>query len=195
MPPAGDAFHQRLRVLYDPVGYLPGCTNAAATLAGERRSALNVALIRLHALPAYAQSTPASMRWTQRLLRGWDAIPAAAFLLACSAWGEEHLVRLPAFRSFEPHVHLFLQLGVPVFAAMDPDLPMTRFALTGWGGACLLASLPDLPPWLRARIALRFPTSPAAHRLPAAHAGDLLCFSMALAHAQKDPGFSRSFCP
>lgn len=195
MPRAADALQQRLRVLYDPVGYLPGWRAVAATLTGEQRSALNAIVIRLHALPSYDVPAPGALQWTQRLVRAWDAIPVAAFLLACTAWGEDRLAALPLFRKFEPQVHAFLQLRFPVFAALESDVPTTRAALAGWGGACLLAALPGVPPWLHARIAVRFPALPAVCRLPMAHAGDLSCFSMALAHAQKDPGFRRSFLP
>lgn len=195
MPLPSEFVHQRARVLYDPVGLLPGWRDAAATLTGERRSALNAALIRHLALPDYAPPTPEQAQWTQRLLRGWDAIPAAAFLLACSAWGEQRLAGLPAFRRFEPQVHAFLQHRLPVVPPMETDVPATRAELVDWGGACVLASLPALPAWLHARIALRFRALPAVLRLPTAQPGDLLCFSMALSHAQKDSGFSRSIRP
>lgn len=195
MPLPSDFGHLRARVLYDPVGLLPGLRDVAATMTGERRSALNAALIRQLGLPDYAPPTPEQAQWTQRLLRGWDAIPAAAFLLACSAWGEQRLAALPAFRRFEPQVHAFLQHRLPVAAPVECDLPATRSELVDWGGACALASLPALPDWLHARISLRFHALPAVSRLPSAQPGDLLCFSMALSHAQKDSGFSRSVCP
>lgn len=195
MAPPADALQQRMRVLYDPVGYLPGCDALAATLTGERRSALNATLIRLHGLPAYEPPAPPAVHWTQRLSLAWDAIPAAAFLLACAAWGEARLAPLPVFRKLPPQAHAFLQLDVPVFDAMEPDTPATRDAITRWGAACLLASLPDVPRWLRARLAARFDALPTVCRLPVAQSGDLLCFSMALAHAQKDSGFRRSLLP
>ena len=195
MPLNTDVFQQRVRVLYDPVGSLPDWSAVASTVGGERRSALNAALIRLQDLPPYVPPTPDQVPWMQRLLRGWDALPAAAFLLACSAWGEARLSGLRAFRSFEPQVHAFLQQRLPVAPALEAEMPATRRGLTGWGGACLIASLPALPDWLHARIGLRFGPLPSVCRLPPAHAGDLLCLSVALAHAQKDPGFSRSFCP
>lgn len=194
-PMPSDISHQRIRVLYDPVGTLPGWGDAAATLTGERRAAVNAVLIRQFALPGYASPTAAQAQWTQRLLRGWDAIPAAAFLLACCAWGETRLAGLRAFRKFEPQVHAFLQHRIPVAVPLETHVPKTRSGLADWGGACLLASLPALPAWMHARIGLRFGALPSVRRNPAARPGDLLCFSMALSHAQKDPGFSRSFCP
>lgn len=183
---------QKLRVLYDPVSYMAGWHDVGSSLTAHGRSVLNDVLVHRHRLSAFAPVTAEQAHWVQRLLHGWQAIPAAAYLMACSLW-RDRLAGQRLFQQFEPQVHAFLLYEFP-HTHLDGDPPASRQALIDWGGACLPRLIPHLPSWLGDRIALRFHALPPGVPEPLLTSDDLIRFSMALAHAQKDPRFCRSLC-
>ncbi|WP_368566240.1 hypothetical protein [Pseudoxanthomonas sp. UTMC 1351] len=183
---------RKLRVLYDPVSYMVGWHDVGPSLTAHGRSVLNEVLVHRYALPPFASVTADQARWVRRLLHGWDAIPAAAYLMACSLW-RDRLAGQRLFQQFEPQVHAFLQYEFP-HTRVDGGVPSSRQALIDWGGACLPRLIPHLPPWLSGRIVLRFHALPPGVPEPILTSDNLIRFSMALAHVQKDPRFCRSLC-
>jgi hypothetical protein len=185
---------RQLQVLYDPVSYMAGWEDVGPTLTPHGRSLLNEVLLHHHALPPYVPVAAEQAHWTQRLLRAWDAIPAAAYLMACSLW-RDRLAGQRLFQQLEPQVHAFLQFEFPHTPLGQGELPSSRQALMDWGGACIPLVTPEVASWLTCRIALRFGALPPGLPEPTLSANDLTRFSMALAHAQKDSRFCRSLRP
>jgi hypothetical protein len=184
---------RQLQVLYDPVSYIAGWEDVGPTLTAHGRSLLNEVLLHHYALPPFAPVAADQSHWTQRLLRAWDAIPAAAYLMACSLWRDQ-LAGQRLFQQLEPQVHAFLQFEFPRTPMVRGEQPSSRQALMAWGGACI-ALVPAVPTWLSCRIALRFGAAEAGLPEPTLSAADVTRFSMALAHAQKDSRFCRSLRP
>jgi hypothetical protein len=180
--------------LYDPVSYLAGWEHVGPTLTAHGRSALNEVLLRQHGLPPFTPIAPEQAQWVRRLLRDWEAIPAAAYLMACSLW-RDRLAGQRLYQHLPAQAHAFMQFEFPRVRLPPGGPPVSPEALINWGGACIPQVLPELPSWLGRRIALRFAALPPRLPEPTLTPDDLIRFSMALAHAQKDPRFCRSLRP
>lgn len=174
------------QVLYDPVGYFRPWRPHAAGLSAAQRSALNGWLARQHRLPVPALHDVEQPSAPGRLIKGWQRLPAVAWLLACGAHrrsllGSRLLLRQP------PMLHAFLMLETPTVAGTST---LSADVLLGWGAQYLQQGLqPHLPAWLVARIGLWFaglpePASPPPlARVPF----DMGCFWSAWTHAANLP--------
>lgn len=168
------------RIAADPVAYHHRWRDAAGALQGNRRSAVNAALVAAHGLQQ--PDTPCAGSAVWRLMAGWACLPAVAELVAHA----KQVRAATAHRDFlhaPPALRRFMQLGFGQADAASA-YPMGRSQLRAWGAAYLAAGLaPALPSWLAQRMALQFETAGVVAGVTP-NTFDHTCFWSALRHAQ-----------
>ncbi|WP_349985366.1 hypothetical protein ABRP17_007965 [Stenotrophomonas sp. WHRI 8082] len=175
---------ERLQILHDPVSYFRPWVTRQGTLNPVQRSAANAWICQTRQLPGAPPDADATSALASRLIRGWQRLPATAWLLAC-ARHRRHVLGARWLPSQPPPLHAFLRLGFADAATPWPQ-PPTPEQLLAWGGRQLQEGLHDpLPAWLHARMALWFAGLPALPAAVTAHPApfDMTCFLSAWTHA------------
>jgi type III secretion system OrgA/MxiK family protein len=183
-----------LRVLYDPLAYMPTLELLHARLDGSERSAVNALLVKQYALSPVTDVDAVQRVTVDRLISGWAHLPVTAFLLGAHVH-RQALRTSPLFLRLPAAVHVFLQFALPLGPTPErtrqPGV-LSRTDLLHAGAERLMRLVEAMPLGLWQRMGLALGETWDQRRARSLPSLALSHFFLAHSYASRNPELRRS---